>query len=378
MMMSKLQLLTVFVTLIVSMGFSIVINKLLLKFSKNLGMRNLDKKEEIRWSSVRKPALGGISFFLCFLISFAMLGIIPHEDNTVLPLIGIAGASTLGFLLGLADDAYNTNPLVKIFGQITCAFILIVTGIVLPVTRSEPINFIFTIVWVIGMMNSINMLDNMDGVSTSISISIILGMISYEFYTGNINVVFTIILVGVLGGLIGFLFYNWNPSSMYMGDTGSMFLGVLLAGSSIWFVWHERDLYGGTFQIKQFVIPMLLFIVPLIDTMTVTVRRLMRKQSPFVGGKDHITHHLVYLGLKERTVAMVLIVVSLTSIPLMLFIKNNYWTILTTVLAFGYFALLFFTMQILYNKGAKLNQMKMEKEGVVGNDKSNKKLKKVS
>jgi len=378
MMMSKLQLLTVFVTLIVSMGFSIVINKLLLKFSKNLGMRNLDKKEEIRWSSVRKPALGGISFFLCFLISFAMLGIIPHEDNTVLPLIGIAGASTLGFLLGLADDAYNTNPLVKIFGQITCAFILIVTGIVLPVTSSEPINFIFTIVWVIGMMNSINMLDNMDGVSTSISISIILGMISYEFYTGNINVVFTIILVGVLGGLIGFLFYNWNPSSMYMGDTGSMFLGVLLAGSSIWFVWHERDLYGGTFQIKQFVIPMLLFIVPLIDTMTVTVRRLMRKQSPFVGGKDHITHHLVYLGLKERTVAMVLIVVSLTSIPLMLFIKNNDWTILTTVLAFGYFALLFFTMQILYNKGAKLNQMKIEKEGVVGNDKSNKKLKKVS
>lgn len=343
-----------------------------------MGMRNLDKKEEIRWSSVRKPALGGISFFLCFLISFAMLGIIPHEDNTVLPLIGIAGASTLGFLLGLADDAYNTNPLVKIFGQITCAFILIVTGIVLPVTSSEPVNFIFTIVWVIGMMNSINMLDNMDGVSTSISISIILGMISYEFYTGNINIVITIILVGVLGGLIGFLFYNWNPSSMYMGDTGSMFLGVLLAASSICFVWHERDLYGGTFQIKQFVIPMLLFIVPLIDTMTVTIRRLMRKQSPFVGGKDHITHHLVYLGLKEGTVAIVLVIVSLTSIPLMLVIKNNDWTILTTILAFVYFALLFFTMQILYNKGAKLNQLKMEKEGVVGNDKGNKKLKKVS
>ena len=378
MMMNKLQFLTVFVTTIVSLGFSIVINKLLLKFSKTLGMRNLDKKEEIRWSSVRKPALGGISFFLCFLISFAMLGIIPHEDNAVLPLIGIAGASTLGFLLGLADDAYNTNPLVKIFGQITCAFILIVTGIVLPVTSSEPVNFIFTIVWVIGMMNSINMLDNMDGVSTSISISIIMGMISYEFYTGNINIVFTIILVGVMGGLIGFLFYNWNPSSMYMGDTGSMFLGVLLAASSIWFIWNERDVYGGTFQIKQFVVPMLVFIVPLIDTMTVTIRRLLRKQSPFVGGKDHITHHLVYLGLSERTVAIVLIIVSLTSIPLILIIKSNDWTLLTTILAYGYFALLFITMQILYNKGAKLNQIRMEKEGIQGADKSNKKLKKVS
>jgi UDP-GlcNAc:undecaprenyl-phosphate/decaprenyl-phosphate GlcNAc-1-phosphate transferase len=378
MMMSKLQFLTILVTMVISLGFSIVINKLLLKFSKNLGMRNLDKKEEIRWSSVRKPALGGISFFLCFLISFAMLGLIPHEENSVLPLLGIAGASTLGFLLGLADDAYNTNPLVKIFGQITCAFILIVTGIVLPVTSSEPLNFIFTIVWVIGMMNSINMLDNMDGVSTSISISIILGMISYEFYTGDINVVFTIILVGVMGGLIGFLFYNWSPSSMYMGDTGSMFLGVLLAGSSIWFIWNERDLYGGTFQIKQFVIPMLVFIVPLIDTTTVTIRRLMRKQSPFVGGKDHITHHLVYLGLKESTVALVLLFVSLSSIPLILLIKNNEWTIVTTILAFLYFALLFFTMQILYNKGAKLNQMKMEKDGVNEHTKNHKKLKKVS
>jgi UDP-GlcNAc:undecaprenyl-phosphate GlcNAc-1-phosphate transferase len=345
-------------------------------------MRNLKRNEEIRWSSIRKPALGGISFFICFLISFALIGIMPHEATGIEPfnisLLGIAGASTLGFLIGLADDAYNTNPLVKLFGQITCAFILIVTGIVLHVSSNESVNFVFTIVWVIGMMNSINMLDNMDGVSTSISISIILGMITCEMYSGNLDIIYTILLVGVMGGLLGFLVYNWNPSSMYMGDTGSMFLGVLLAASSIWFIWSERDVYGGTFQVRQFVIPMLIFIIPLIDTTTVTIRRLMKKQSPFVGGKDHITHHLVYLGLKEKTVALILLGVSLLSIFIVIFIKTMEWTVLTTIAAYAYFILLFVVMQVLYQKGAKRNQEKLIVPESKSQHKSNKRLRRVS
>jgi len=380
--MSEIQLLIIGITLFISFGFSIVINKLLLRFSTNLGMRNLKRNEEIRWSSIRKPALGGISFFICFLISFALIGIMPHEATGIEPfnisLLGIAGASTLGFLIGLADDAYNTNPLVKLFGQITCAFILIVTGIVLHVSSNESVNFVFTIVWVIGMMNSINMLDNMDGVSTSISISIILGMITCEMYSGNLDIIYTILLVGVMGGLLGFLVYNWNPSSMYMGDTGSMFLGVLLAASSIWFIWSERDVYGGTFQVRQFVIPMLIFIIPLIDTTTVTIRRLMKKQSPFVGGKDHITHHLVYLGLKEKTVALILLGVSLLSIFIVIFIKTMEWTVLTTIAAYAYFILLFVVMQVLYQKGAKRNQEKLIVPESKSQHKSNKRLQRVS
>ena len=124
--MSDIQLLIIGITLFISFGFSIVINKLLLRFSTNLGMRNLKRNEEIRWSSIRKPALGGISFFICFLISFALIGIMPHEATGIesfnISLLGIAGASTLGFLIGLADDAYNTNPLVKLFGQMDDEF----------------------------------------------------------------------------------------------------------------------------------------------------------------------------------------------------------------------------------------------------------------
>ena len=126
---------------------------------------------------------------------------------------------------------------------------------------------------------------------------------------------------------------------MYMGDTGSMFLGVFLAALSILSIWTERDPYGGQFQIRQFVIPMLLFIVPLIDTITVTVRRLLRRQSPFVGGRDHITHHIAFLGFKDNHVALILLILSLISIPIVLLYTKIEWQLIHTVIAIVYFLL---------------------------------------
>ena len=162
-------------------------------------------------------------------------------------------------------------------------------------------------------------------------------------------------MVGVMGALVGFLYFNWHPSKIFMGDTGSQFLGVFLAACGIEYFWGYRDDTAELIQLKQFVIPMLMFIVPLIDTITVTIRRLMRKQSPFVGGKDHITHMLFYFGFKERMVASILIFISLLSIPISVLILGNViqWTWIVTFLAFGYFALVFTIIQIVYNIGAK-------------------------
>jgi UDP-GlcNAc:undecaprenyl-phosphate GlcNAc-1-phosphate transferase len=269
--------------------------------------------------------------------------------------MGIMTASALGFLLGLADDAYNTNPLVKFIGQLSCAFILILSDVYIPATGILPLDFALTVVWVIGMMNSINMLDNMDGITTSISMSIIVGMIAIifakELHENNLSLV---MMVGVLGALAGFLFFNWNPSKMFMGDTGSQFLGVFLAACGMRFIWDFKDSTTEFIQLKQFVIPLLIFIVPIMDTTTVTIRRLMRKQSPFVGGRDHITHHLVYFGMKERQVAYTLIGVSLLSIPLCLIIVTDTieWTWIVTFGAFAYFTIMFGIFQLIYNKGA--------------------------
>ncbi len=320
----------------------------------------------MRWSANVKPAIGGISFFIVFLVSISVIGTIPRESSTFLDkkLIGLMAASSLGFLLGLADDAYNTNPLVKFIGQLSCAYILIVSDVYIKVFGVDSIDFLVTTIWVIGMMNSINMLDNMDAITTTVSASIIIGMITVILSTGYIeNNLYLVMLIGVLGSLIGFLYFNWNPSRIYMGDTGSQFLGVFLAAASMVFIWDYRDSGSAEFiQLKQFVVPMLFFIVPLIDTITVTIRRLMRKQSPFVGGKDHITHHLAYLGLSDRQVAAVLIGVSLISIPLCVVIISGVveWNWAVTLSAFVYFAVVFTIFQLFYNKGKKMFKAKQD------------------
>jgi UDP-GlcNAc:undecaprenyl-phosphate GlcNAc-1-phosphate transferase len=358
---SVLFLITFFV---VSMFFSFLINWLFLRLSFNLGTRNNAELQQERWSAKIKPAIGGMSFFIVFLISISIIGILPRENPLFLDkhLMGIMAASSLGFILGMADDAYNTNPLVKFIGQLSCAFILILSDVYIKAVGVPAVDFVITIVWVIGLMNSINMLDNMDGITTSISISIIIGLIVVvfvkELHVNNFNLV---MMVGVLGGLVGFLYFNWHPSKMFMGDTGSQFLGVFLAACGIEYFWGYRDNTGAIVELKQFVVPMLMFIVPLVDTITVTIRRLLRKQSPFVGGKDHITHMLFYFGLKERKVAFVLILISLLSIPLCVLLLGNIipWTTIVTLAAFAYFAIVLILMQVIYNIGAKRKEIFM-------------------
>src|ERR1700712_4848100 len=109
---------------VIAISFSVLINFLILRFSKNLGMRDVTNTSNlIRWGSTTKPSLGGFSFYMVFLISISVLGVTGVEGDSYLnkQLIGLMAASSLGFLIGLADDAYNTNPLVKLIGQLTCA-----------------------------------------------------------------------------------------------------------------------------------------------------------------------------------------------------------------------------------------------------------------
>ncbi|HXH18967.1 MAG TPA: MraY family glycosyltransferase [Chitinophagales bacterium] len=343
---------------LIAICFSILINFLILRFSRNLGMRNIKSNQfgGVRWGSTTKPSVGGFSFYIVFLISISVLGVVPFEEQGYnRQLIGLLAACSVGFLLGLADDAYNTNPLVKFIGQFTCANLLVATNFEIQATPLPQINYIITVLWVIGLMNSINMLDNMDAITTSVSISILSAAVILITINGDISNLYLIIMLGVLGALIGFLFFNWHPSKIYMGDTGSQFLGVFLAAISILFFWNYRESYSTFIELRQFLIPMLLFIIPLIDTTTVVIRRLARRQSPFVGGKDHITHHLAYLGLPDQWVAIVLGFISAFSILLVVFIYYSLhsWNPNYTFLLIGYFLLVFVVFQILYDIAQK-------------------------
>lgn len=327
-----------------SITFSFLLNKVLLKFSKNLGRRNEDENM-VRWSSTTKPALGGISFFICFLISCLVYSIVFDTNNEMFntSFLGLITSSSLAFLMGLSDDAYNTKPLLKLISQVVCGIILIITGTYISIFPNDILNYVITIFWVVGMMNSINMLDNMDAITTIVSIFIILSAVLTIFLFNSYSDVHIVLLIGVLGALLGFLYYNWNPSSMYMGDTGSQFLGVFLAAVGITYFWNNKGISGDEIPTKQIVITLLAFIIPIIDTTTVTINRLRRGQPPYVGGKDHTTHHLSYLGLKDSQVALFFTFLSLISFGLIYVIINiiSSWNHWYTSLFVGYVVLLF-------------------------------------
>jgi UDP-GlcNAc:undecaprenyl-phosphate GlcNAc-1-phosphate transferase len=342
--------------LFIAIALSLAINYLLLKFSFNLGSRNNLAFNQVRWTAHVKPSIGGISFFIIFLLSWGIYGFISQERGLVpdKQIIGIVAATSLGFMAGLYDDAFNTNPLLKFILQLSCGVILISFNVKITISNLEFINIFFTLIWVIGLMNSINMLDNMDGVTASISAFIIAGLIGVLAITGHAaSQFYMLILIGVLGALIGFLRFNWSPSRIFMGDTGSQFLGVFLASTSILFFWQFNEGNQGLLQVKPFVLPALFFIIPIIDTTTVTVRRLLRGQSPFVGGKDHITHHFAYLGLKESTIVLVLLGTTLVSFPLAIVLVKNplYWNFYVSFGMLAYVVALFFVFQYFYKKG---------------------------
>ena len=335
--------LTYFLFACVAIIFSVVINGLFLRFSRNLGMRNLDDSM-IRWATSQKPALGGFSFYILFLVSVIAYVIIFDTTSVFhdIKLIGVLIACTLGFFLGLTDDAYNTRPVLKFVTQFMCGIILIATGTVINFFDSLILNYILTLFWVVGIMNSINMLDNMDAITTNVSIFIILSCILVNARFHDLGNVYLLIMIGVAAGLAGFLFFNWNPSKMYMGDTGSQFLGVFLSAIGIIYLWNAPP-GEGLVPFKQIIVILIAFLLPIVDTTTVTINRLRKKQSPFVGGRDHTTHHLSYYGLSDKQVALFFISISLISLFFNYLIHYNieYWYYIHTLL-FAFYALLVF------------------------------------
>jgi UDP-GlcNAc:undecaprenyl-phosphate/decaprenyl-phosphate GlcNAc-1-phosphate transferase len=290
---------------IVCFVFSLLINYILLKFAQTLGVRN-SEQQQVRWNPDVKPSLGGISFYLVFLFSFIFAVILPHDTPGFnLQIMGIFVAATLAFLMGLADDAFNTQPLLKFLTQIFCGLIVIFSGHSVQIFDNFFVNYFVTILWVVGLMNSINMIDNMDGISTTVAV-----LACFFIVTVNVSLLQTdsysaILNLGVLGALCGFLVYNFHPSKMFMGDTGSQFLGLFLAVMGIDHCWNNATspLVNG-FPVANILIVVLVFLLPLTDTATVVINRMYQGRSPFIGGKDHTTHFLFFRGITEKRIAI--------------------------------------------------------------------------
>ena len=282
------------VLLLLVFAFCWVWNELFLRFAFRLGALSQGIPHQRRWESKRKPIIGGISFFVALLGVGALL-----SGEAALPPALLAGA-TVAFFTGLADDAYVMLPYAKLFGQIVAAVVTIILGGPQFELGYPGLSAGFTIFWYVALMNAFNMMDNMDGAAGSIALPLLvwgswlLGREGGEVYLA---------LAAAVGA---FLLRNWYPSAFYMGDNGSQLLGFVLG-------------YMGLSVVEKYPGPLWASLVSLVavysllagDTFWVIVSRVLRGQSPLIGGTDHLTHLIARKGVSPRGVALLLMLTQL-------------------------------------------------------------------
>ncbi len=304
------------VFILIAFVFSWLLHIYFYRTSKYYNIHKVNQRG-VRWNSQSKPVAGGFTFFFSYI--FAVTYFFITQDLQINPIsveyLYISVALIFAFFTGLADDMLSIPPLFKFFLQAICGLLIIYAGIYIHLFNNEWLNYALTLFWYIGIINSINMLDNMDAVSTVVSISIIVGYILLNiFFFHNLFELMILVSMGI--ALLTFLYYNWHPAKMYMGDNGSLFLGLFLAVFGVKYIWNPSPEVLSTMAVslKPFLLILLFFLIPLTDTTTVTIYRLMQKRSPFVGGKDHTTHALFYRGLSESNIAIFLFIINLIGV----------------------------------------------------------------
>jgi len=243
------------------------------------------------------PRFGGVAIYGAVVIALLVF----EERFRVNQLVSILVGATWVSFLGVWDDRWELRPILKLLGQIVAAIILIVTGVQVEFLPSDLLNWILTVVWVVGLTNAINFLDNMDGLSGGIAaiasaFFLLMAVQNGQYLVGGLS-------AALLGASVGFLVYNFNPASIFMGDTGSLFLGFMLAALGI------KLRFPGSTDAITWMVPVIVLGVPIFDTTLVVLSRLRRGLHPVTAGKDHASHRLVRMGFTQREAVMALYLV---------------------------------------------------------------------
>ena len=251
-----------------------------------------------RWHRQTVPMLGGVGIALATLLGALFTGV---AAAMVVPVV----AAFLIFVVGLVDDLLTLKPATKLIAQITLAALLVYFGYSLSWVESRLLNSVLTILWVVGLTNAFNLLDNMDGLLAGVTV-VVTAMLIAGLVTGptrdeaGSQVALLALLLGAAGG---FLFFNFPPASIFMGDSGSLFLGFTVASLTLS---PEGIRASRTDVLSVIAGPVFLLLIPIFDTTLVTASRLLSGRSPAVGGRDHSSHRLVAMGLSERAAVFVL------------------------------------------------------------------------
>ena len=253
------------------------------------------------------PRMGGMAIFLGFLISVLLFVDISR------PVRGILLGAVLIVACGAIDDIVSLNAWIKLAVQVAAAIVAVAHGVVIEVFRNPNIfsenealvlgalAVPVTVIWIVGITNSVNLIDGLDGLAVGVSTiaSTTMFVVALLVSEGNVAV----ILAALMGACLGFMPYNLNPAKIFMGDAGSLLLGYVLSTVSV----------VGMFKfyaIVTFVVPILALALPLFDTLCAIIRRLLRGQSPMHPDRGHLHHRLIDMGLSQKQAVAVLYSIS--------------------------------------------------------------------
>lgn len=248
---------------------------------------------------VATPYLGGVAILTGCLIGASTLLLLAREQlGPSVPrlLIGLLLATALS-LIGLLDDVRTLPRVVRVAAQLGAAGAAWHQGFRVQATPSTSLNILITILWIVGITNAFNLLDNLDGLTAGLAG---VGALGFTFLAVSANLDALAPIAGAAAGAsFGFLAHNRHPAKIFMGDAGSLFLGFLLALIGI------KLKFENLVQVT-FLVPVVVLGLPIFDTTLVVISRLRRGKSPFLGGRDHVSHRLLSVGLPVKTTVLLL------------------------------------------------------------------------
>jgi UDP-GlcNAc:undecaprenyl-phosphate GlcNAc-1-phosphate transferase len=279
------------------------------------------------------PRMGGVAIFLA-----VMAGVLYLQRTLEFSqFAAMVFAAAFVSFLGLADDRFSLSAYLRLIAQLLAAIFVWYAGVRIQLFSIAWLDMVLTLLWIVGLTNAMNFLDNMDGLLAGVcavicSFFTLLATINGQYLVGALS-------AALVGACLGFLIYNLNPASVFMGDSGSMFLGFFMSCVAI------KLRFAQIIEVS-WMVPLVAMALPVFDTTLVFISRLRRGKNPLTTpGKDHTSHRITYQGFSRRESVMILYLVcgglGIIAILISLLDKISAWVLGCAVLAFALYMLWF-------------------------------------
>ena len=284
---------------VISYLLGVFIVPVVIAVSKRNGLVDVPNERKMHVKPISR--LGGVAIWSSTILTFAALVLLSYYPSGSL-LSGILIGSSLMFFLGFIDDIYQLEAKFKFVIQFLIASVVFLLGIKIDTVFSIHLNmivsYIFTVLWIVGISNAVNFIDGVDGLAGSvITISAVtLGLISTSLSADAVSALIAFILVGAV---LAFLTFNFNPAKIFMGDSGALFCGFLLATLSITGIIEDTPI--------GIIVPMFILAIPILDISYSSLRRILKGVSPFHADSEHIHHKLLHAGFSQNKTVLTLV-----------------------------------------------------------------------